>query len=189
VALQHIFRGGDYGLLHFACHCVPKSGAADPAIQKRMLNLYVNGEEIAIDDATMTNYMARKKRREWKPLDEGPFVFLNACASGKPVGSLFPDLPQEWIDGQGAKVVIATICDVPDAFAFAFAARLYATLFDAFRSGRAQTRAAGAVTDDATLYVAEALLRTRRYFLEHCNNPLGLAYELYAVPDARLDPT
>jgi len=189
VALRHIFRNGEYGLLHFACHCEPRNAAADPGLQKRMLSINVNGEVIPIDDATMTNFMARKGRGEWKSQDAGPFVFLNACASGKPVGSLFPDLPQEWIDNQGAKVVIATICDVPDVFAFAFAARLYGTLFDAFQAGRTEARNAGVAAGDSTLYVAEALLATRRYFLEKCNNPLGLAYELYAVPDARLDPT
>ena len=37
-------------------------------------------------------------------------------------------------------------------------------------------------------YLAKALLETRRYFMERCDNPLGLAYVLYAVKDACIEP-
>ena len=83
-----------------------------------------------------------------------------------------PAFPQVWIDSQGALALVATLCPVPDYFAHTFAKKFYEFLFD-FSTPRHQ-------------YVAEALLATRLHFMQKYNNPLGLAYVLYAVPKARI---
>ena len=194
-ALQYIFAGDwNYGLIHFAGHCYPSREESDPRnTQKRRLELSVAGRQIIIPPGYITNVLKRRASpEEWKPEDDGPFVFLNACASGKKDKvEQFPDLPAEWIEWQGAKAVIATICDVPDIFAFAFALKLYDVLFTALAESQRKALEGGAegVSIMPDLYVAEALLKTRRYFMEQFNNPMGLAYELYAFQDAHLLPT
>ena len=62
----------------------------------------------------------------------------------------------------GAGGVIATNCTMPDNCAAAFASRFYKQLL-----GRDLDQPAN---------IGEALLETRRYFLNVKNNPLGLAY-------------
>jgi hypothetical protein len=69
--------------------------------------------------------------------------------------------------GFGASGVIATACDIPDRFAAAFACEFYKNLLSD-SGGRSPT-------------VSKALLKTRRAFMsEPYNNPLGLAYGLFA---------
>jgi CHAT domain-containing protein len=92
----------------------------------------------------------------------GPLVFLNACSTNQPAAGSF-SFPQAWIDA-GAAAVVATLCPVPDDFALLFAEEFYKRLLSGGRYAR----------------VAETLLDTRRHFMQHYNNPLGLAYVLYA---------
>jgi hypothetical protein len=90
---------------------------------------------------------------------------VNACGTGQQNAAAEPPgFPAQWV-GYGALAVLVTLCPVPDHFAHAFAVRFYEELFgDGARPG----------------YPAEALLATRRHFMEEFNNPLGLAYVLYA---------
>ena len=89
-------------------------------------------------------------------------VFLNACSTNRPASGVL-GFPQAWIDA-GAAAVIATLCPVPDVFALAFAGHFYGLLLGG----------------DRDVHVADALLATRRHFMKEYNNPLGLAYVLYA---------
>jgi hypothetical protein len=90
-----------------------------------------------------------------------------------------PGFPDKWISTRGAMAVIATLCPVPDLFAYAFARKFYNTLFNFKPDPKAPVR---------ERYLAEALLETRRYFMDEYRNPLGLAYVLYAVKDACIEP-
>ena len=72
--------------------------------------------------------------------------------------------------------MVATLCPVPDLFAHEFAREFYGRLFQA---GGAASR---------PRFLAEVLLATRRHFLKEYNNPLGLAYVLYAMQGARVWP-
>jgi hypothetical protein len=176
-AWQSVFLGQQpYDLIHFACHCTP----SEAELLSR-LDLKVGGENIPLEVSFMRTNLCRKGEGEgWLRTEQGPLVFLNACATGKQSDKHeFPAFPVEWIDRQGAKAVIVTICEIPDAFAYAFASKFYEILFDAV-TGQAE--------QDPELirgrYVAEALLLTRKHFMQEYNNPMGLAYELYAVKDA-----
>lgn len=177
-ALRKILAGPKtYDLIHFACHCyLDSAGTEDVSLKNRRLQLGVAGRQISIPHGYITNFLRRTENKEdWYPDSPGPFVFLNACASSKQdKQEQFPELPAEWIEWQGAKAVIATICDVPDVFAFAFALKLYQNLFS---------------PKQENIRLDEALLKTRRYFMDKFNNPMGLAYELYALDDTILVST
>jgi len=174
-----------YDLMHFACHCQPS-----PATEfLSQLEMKVAGEPIYLDVSLMATDMGRKRRSADDP---GPLVFLNACSTGQ-LGAAFepPGFPKQWIDGQGALAVIATLCPVPDYFAHAFALKFYETLFSALLRPEALLEegdedADQVARDVRNRYVAEALLTTRRYFMEQHNNPLGLAYVLYGVKGAHI---
>ena len=106
-----------------------------------------------------------------------PFVFLNACGTAEQ-GDAYepPSFPGEWITGRGALAVVATLCPVPDYFAHAFALKFYELLLPTPADA----------DSDRPRSPAHALLATRRHFLERYNNPLGLAYVLYAERGAYL---
>jgi hypothetical protein len=95
-----------------------------------------------------------------------PLVFLNACASGEQPEFQSRSLVRLLLD-RGARGIIVTECVMPDVFAARFALTFYEHLF----SG---------------LHVDHALLMTRLHFLKEHNNPLGLAYTLYAHPDTQV---
>jgi hypothetical protein len=167
-ALARIFNDADfrYDLLHFACHCRP--GAASEFLSR--LELQVAGESVALDVAQL--HMTLKRKKPFTAHEPGPLVFLNACgAAGQSPSHEPPGFPRLWVHNRGALAVVATLCPVPDRFAHAFARRFYEALF------RAEARPP---------LLAEALLETRRHFLETYNNPLGLAYVLYAMQGARV---
>jgi hypothetical protein len=67
---------------------------------------------------------------------------------------------------------------VPDHFAHAFADKFYELLF----------QASGQPGADRCRFLAEALLATRRHFMQEYNNPLGLAYVLYARQGVHILP-
>jgi hypothetical protein len=160
-----------YDLLHFACHGLPK-------ISSELLSelwMKVAGEEISLDVSFMASDLRRQSK--WSHSDRGSLVFLNACDTGVTKSDWEPPgFPEKWISCQGAIAVIVTLCQVPDNFACAFACKFYEILFQG-------------ISDPASVrfrYIAEALLATRRYFMETYNNPLGLAYVLYAVKEAHV---
>jgi hypothetical protein len=175
-ALVKIFgdeRAREDVILHFACHCKTQ----DRSSFLSQLHMTVAGEPVTLDVALMAAFLRREIRSH---RESGPLVFLNACGSGQVTSAEPPGFPETWIKKQGALAVVATLCPVPDAFAFAFARKFYEFLF-----GEGE---AGAPAPGRRGYLAEALLATRRYVMEHYNNPLGLAYVLYATQGAYIVP-
>ena len=168
--LKLIFGEGlDKSLIHFACHCDP----SDETEFLTKLRMKVGGEPISLNVSLMSSDLSRPI----KSFDQaGPMVFLNACTTGTTgVQHEPPGFPKKWIKNRGALAVIATICPVPDYFAYEFAKKFYETLFQALTNPGDPAKARNAS-------IAEALLVTRRHFMEKYNNPLGLAYVLYAFP-------
>jgi hypothetical protein len=167
--LQQSFH---HNLLHFACHC----DAAGPAQFLTRLDLKVAGEVVSLD----SSLIATDLRREFKSTSPGPLVFLNACRTSSKLESHEPPpLPEGWISAQGAVAVVVTVCPVPDYFAHAFALKFYEYLFEFLRDPESEQA-------NRRRYVGEALLDTRRYFMKEFNNPLGLAYVLYAFQNVRV---
>ncbi len=171
----YIFRdsGVSYDLIHFACHCEPNQ---ETEFLSR-LDMTVAGEPVSLEVGFMTDL---RRKENWSPEDPGPLVFLNACGTSQQGPSWEPPgFPVHWITCQGALAVVATLCPIPDYFAHAFALKFYDTLFRAISAPRESALA-------RNCFVAEALLSTRRYFMEEFNNPLGLAYILYATKGAHV---
>jgi hypothetical protein len=169
-ALARIFNDERFrwDLLHFACHCQP---CADTEFLSR-LQMRVAGEDVALEVSQLAIGLRRTLRSAQDP---GPLVFLNACGTGQQsAGHEPPGFPRLWIRDRGALAVIATLCPVPDHFAHAFARDFYERLF------------ANAVNPGRPRSLAEVLLDSRRHFLKEYNNPLGLAYVLYAMQGARV---
>jgi hypothetical protein len=148
-------------LLHFACHGGQgKVGLLDE------LRLRVAGGSLRLNVSFMASDLGLPEENK----DEtGRMVFLNACYTSAPTTEP-PPFPEVW-GKYGAVAILATLCAVPDYFAHAFASKFYEELFG---------------PDDAprtSCFVADALLATRRYFMKQYNNPLGLAYVLFAWPE------
>ncbi len=152
-----------YGMIHFACHCL---NSLQNNSGKASLSLTVQDNRLEIE---------LQKLLAWAEygFQNHPFVFLNACESGIP-GKLLQtsSFPTEMLNF-GAGGVIATSCSIPDNFASSFASKFYEFLFDQLSS-------------DRRVNLGEILLETRRFFLEQYNNPLGLAYGLYALSNQQL---
>lgn len=159
----------DFGIIHFACHAENVEGGATQAYLS--FTAHQNRLEMCLS-----------KLLTWQ--DYGfvnrPFVFINACSSATP-GHLLQTLsfPTEMLNF-GAGGVIATACTIPDNFASAFASELYKRLFKNDEDTSHQ-RVSILKSD-----IGEALLATRLHFLHEFNNPLGLAYGLYAVSNQKL---
>ena len=171
-AIRAIFsdREFTYELIHFACHCKPDQVSE----LLSQLSIKIAGEEVSLTVALMSG------GREAQPDQDGPFVFLNACGTGMQGNNAEPPgFPDNWIKNRGALAVVATLCPIPDLFAHAFARKFYNTLFKSIENPEEPVR---------ERYLSEALLETRRYFMTECRNPLGLAYVLYAVKDACIEP-
>jgi hypothetical protein len=162
-----------YGVVHFACHCeVPEAVGATQAY----LSLTAKKKEL---DLRLESLLT------WQDFgfQHGPFVFLNACASETPLQLVQSLSFPAQILNFGAGGVIATACTIPDNFASAFAAEFYRRLFHLNEEGQADQ---GGAAPDEPNNVGEVLLRTRRHFLQRFNNPLGLAYGLYAVSNQKI---
>ncbi len=169
-----------YDLFHFACHCKPSAKIE----LYTALEMKVGGEPISLTVASASDDEF-KRQKKWKPTDPGSLVFLNACRTGAPnYSNEPPGFPEVWINSHGAVAVIVTIFDIPDYFACAFSKKFYEILFQAIKT--AANQAPVSTQPVREQYLAEALLATRRYFMEKYNNPLGLAYVLYAVDGAHL---
>ena len=167
-------KGFRQELIHFACHC---EASEETEFLSRLV-MKVAGETVPLD----VSFMATRLRRErLSSADPGSLVFLNACGTGQQSASYEPPgFPDKWISNQRALAVVATLCPVPDYFAHVFALKFYDILFEAITAPKNSPMA-------RNRYVAKALLETRRYFMQEYNNPLGLAYVLYAVRGARVE--
>jgi hypothetical protein len=171
--LEEVFKDARsrYELIHFACHCQ----ASTLTELYSCLVMHVAGEPLALDNTLMLANLQHRRRSMKEP---GPLVFLNACGTSQPMPTGEPPgFPETWLKF-GALAVIVTLCPVPDHFAYAFARKFYELLFEVAEGPGV----------DRSRYLAEALLATRRYFMEKYHNPLGLAYVLYAREGAHVLP-
>ena len=153
-----------YGIVHFACHCL---NALPGKVSQSFLYLSLHNKDLklSLEDLQCCE-------------DDGfkfhPFVFLNACDSGTSGHPLQAVSFPTGILGFGAGGVIATACTIPDNFASAFASEFYRRLLEKLEN-------------NLPVQVGELLLETRLHFWEKYNNPLGLAYGLYAVSNQQLE--
>lgn len=177
-----------YDLFHFACHCSRRDRNSSEWWTK--LEMKVGGKEIKLSVGTISN-MKKNPTEGRKPVETpGSLVFLNAC-SALGVSSIKttpqpPGFPKAWIESQGAVAVIGPIFDIPDHFACAFSCKFYEILFSAIdKHNKAKNNpSTSSEKPEPEQFLAEALLGTRRYFMEKYNNPLGLGYILYAPEKA-----
>jgi hypothetical protein len=146
-----------YGVVHFACHY---SSPADDGATQAYLSVTTHEKEM---DISLENLICFQK----KGFRRNPFVFVNACSSATPQHLLETITLPNTLLKFGAGGVIATACTIPDNFASAFASEFYQRLLNK-------------TTVDTRANISEALLDTRLHFLRKYNNPLGLAYGLYA---------
>jgi hypothetical protein len=169
--LLELFHSSEfcYGIVHFACHTEnPKRAGATQAYLS--FTAHKNRLEMCLGKLVAWEEYGFVHR---------PFVFLNACGSATP-GHLLQTLNfPTGVLNFGAGGVIATACTIPDNFASAFASELYKRLLKHDEKGKEGQHL---VWSD----IGEALLETRLYFLNEYNNPLGLAYGLYAVSNQQL---
>jgi CHAT domain-containing protein len=93
---------------------------------------------------------------------ESPLLVLNACESGKLDPFQTCDLVSELLDSE-IQGMLATECQVPDAFAAAFMKEFYRRLLKEHQQ------------------IGHALKSCREYFWGEYNNPLGLLYSLYQI--------
>ncbi|MBD2214635.1 CHAT domain-containing protein [Nostoc linckia FACHB-104] len=153
-----------YGMIHFACHCLASEDIYTP--QAYLSLTAYEQKKIEIELETLLAW-------EGYGFQNRPFVFLNACSSATP-GQLLQTINfPSGILNFGAAGVIATACTIPDLFASAFASKFYELLLGKFEN-------------NVSVDIGEVLLETRLYFLQEYNNPLGLAYALYACSNQKL---
>lgn len=173
-----------YGIIHFACHC--KNPEEDGAHKARLI-FKTHGCEFEVLLQTLEEWLGEGQGDG--SFSNRPFIFLNACES-QTIGHLLEsaNFPEGFLRFR-ASGVIATACTIPDEFANAFATEFYRHLFrlngEAKDEGEEDEGEASS-TASVTSNVGEALLATRLYFLTKYNNPLGLAYGLYALSNQRL---
>ncbi|MCA9994777.1 MAG: CHAT domain-containing protein, partial [Anaerolineales bacterium] len=147
-----------FGIVHFACHCEHPSGTS---ATESYLSLTAR-------EATVELHLEELIALAGEGFRQHPFVFLNACESSTAGYSMqTSNFPTDLLNF-GAGSVIATACVIPDRFASAFATEFYRRLLDKERH----------MQNLVTL--SEVLWETRLHFLREYNNPLGLAYGLYA---------
>ena len=163
-----------YGMVHFACHC---DNPEDAGASRAYLSLTSGATEL---DLYLEKLVAARRYH----FLHKPLVFLNACGSATP-GHLLQTLsfPSEMIRF-GAGGVIATACTMPDNFASAFGAEFVRRLL---RLTERQLPYADGSDGAWSADIGEVLMQTRRHFLDQHNNPLGLAYGLYAVSEQELE--
>ncbi|NJM74019.1 MAG: CHAT domain-containing protein [Scytonema sp. RU_4_4] len=160
--VTHLYQT-QHNILHFACHCRPCRQYEDEidALVISFIEDESNAQEIELETYNFSDVSGSFQCQ--------PLIFLNACQSAGGIDELRKtfNLPEKFIQ-HGAAAVIATACPVPDLFAAAFA-----SVFYNFFIGE-------------KMMIGKALCKTRRYFLEKYNNPLGLAYGLYSSPYYRI---
>ncbi|MCA9994163.1 MAG: CHAT domain-containing protein [Anaerolineales bacterium] len=152
---------GVFNYVHMASHLY--AAEADNSVLGARLALSYRTTLVQITLRTLN-----AARRDWG-FQRSPLVFLNACKTMTNPEHLTQgeSFPRSFLR-LGAGGVVATACDMPDVFAVAFADKFYDILFN-HPNGEAE--------------VSDALRLTRQYFMDEYNNPLGLAYGLYAHND------
>lgn len=179
--LGHLYQS-QHNMVHFACHAVQCQAGKD-ALLFSLINQadlgHLNQRELEVDVIELNTHTFTFKRGR---LISQPLVFLNAChsAGGGDDLRISYNLPRKFV-ACDAGAVIATACPVPDVFAAEFA-RIFYSFF---------LRGTDSITDwqkrpTHSMSIGEALRRTRLYFVEKHNNPLGLAYGLYTPAHYRV---
>jgi hypothetical protein len=163
-----------YGIIHFACHC---DNPEEQGAHKARLIFKTHGQEFEMLLQTLEEWLGEGQGDG--SFSHRPFIFLNACES-QTIGHLLEssNFPEGFLRFR-ASGVIATACTIPDRFANAFATEFYRRLLRLDEETQDRTAS-------TTSNVGEALLETRLHFLNEYNNPLGLAYGLYALSNQRL---
>lgn len=179
--LTYLYRS-EHNMLHFACHAVQRRAGNDALLFSliNMANLSdINCKEFEapIIELKTKSFTLKEGQFSIKPL-----VFVNAChsAGGADELRVSYNLPRKFVASDAA-AVIATACPVPDVFAAEFA-RVFYSFF---------LRGTDSITNwqkrpAQSMSIGEALRRTRLYFVEKHNNPLGLAYGLYTPAHYRV---
>lgn len=145
------FWGNALNLAHFACH-------ASYDNEEPELSCILLSDQFPISLQDMEVYSIQ--------INGNPLIIMNTCETGN-VNPLYTLYFARAFLKYGALGVVATECDVPDAFAADFAEQLYGHLL-------------------AGEPLGASLLATRRYFLQEYNNPSGLLYSMYAPESIRL---
>ncbi len=150
---------GDFSFIHMASHLYPSPD--DDSVLGSLLSLSCGEEDVQIN---LRHLNALRRQMQFQ---QNPLIFLNACRTMTNPEHLSQgeSFPRSFLK-LGAGAVIATACDIPDIFAVAFARKFYELFLG-----------------DPPTPASDALRKTRQYFIEHYNNPLGLAYGLYAHND------
>ena len=156
--LLELIRGGNIGLLHFACHNAfdPAGGSAISLDRRQFTPTHMN------NSAAIGRVLARS----------APTVFINACRSA----GLSPSYHQlQSMAGPGssprpgAGAFIGTLWAVRDSTARDFASELYSGL----RAGNP---------------LGKAVMKARLAAANEPGDPTWLAYAAYGDPRARLPP-
>ncbi|WP_448573962.1 CHAT domain-containing protein [Trichothermofontia sp.] len=139
-------------LVHFACH------ACNVTPRTRSYIRLSQNFDITLSDIEL--YI--------QELQDRPLIIMNACDTGNsnPLSIDTFSFVDTFLRC-GARGVVATECEVPDAFAADFAQEFY----QRFLSGKP---------------LGESVLESRLHFLKRYNNPSGLLYSLYAYPSTQL---
>lgn len=185
-ALRSLFKStAHYDLFHFACHC----DFNEETEFLSNLNMMIAGERIHLDVSFMKSELHNLSE---VTLSSGPLVFLNTCGSAQwGTNSEPPGFPEAWINNRQACAVIATLLPIPDVFAEAFANKFYSLLrsnlkyINSVQSKHVQ-KEEYTKNNKISIYLADVLFQTRQFFIDKYNNPLGLAYILYACDGAHI---
>lgn len=150
---------GNYGFVHIASHLYPDP--RDQSVLGALLALSYREQKVEIKLRRLNAL------REELHFAQNSLVFLNACQTMTNPEHLSQgeSFPRSFLK-LGAGAVLATACNIPDQFAAAFARKFY----EIFLGKEIVT-------------ASDALRLARRYFMDKFNNPLGLAYGLYAHND------
>ncbi len=159
--IVHACTIGDFSFVHMASHVYPDRD--DASVLGSLLALSCGDQTVEINLRHL-NALGRNPALRFR---QSPLLFLNACRTMTNPEHLSQSesFPRSFLK-LGAGAVIATACDIPDVFAVAFAQKFYELFLG-----------------DPPLPASEALRQARWYFMEQYNNPLGLAYGLYAHND------
>jgi hypothetical protein len=167
-SVMNAWTSDRFDFIHLSCHLViPPQDSLD--ILGAHLELSFEDREVKIH----LDYLNALSCGE-KFFSVPPLTFINACHSMTNTDAIHQveSFPQTLI-GLGAGAVIATACNIPDLFAKEFSRKFYEILFDD--------------VDGQSPTIGQALCLTRRYFIDQFNNPLGLAYGLYAHPNLLIE--
>jgi hypothetical protein len=146
-------------IVYFFCHATADGLDGDPDGASLVMGL--PADALRLYDLNLDAPTETKLR-------EHPLVFINACESAE-LSPLFYAGFVPYFMAKGARGVIGTEANTPVVFATAFAEALVSRLL----SGSA---------------LGQAVLDTRREFLDRDRNPLGLLYAVYCDADTHIVP-